>query len=448
MQMKMLRLLASSALGMSLIAAGSTAHAQQQPTPAPGAPVPPPVTEPAPVPPVDATPPAVEPVAIVEPPAPEKKSDASPIAVSYDKGIKLESEDGEFEGKLSLRTQFRFQLDKGTEENAEIKEFYTIPRGRLQLEGHVFGKDLLYKLEFSLADKVGFAFTKDLWLEKRFHDGKVGLRLGQFKGPFNRQELVSDFASEFNERAITAKWVGGGRDLGLMINNGYADKAPGGLEWSLGLFNSFVGGKDEVEVRCATDATTSATTCPLPSGGQEARKDWDPAIYARVGFSSDAKFKGYSEADLEGGPLRFGVGLSYKVDLAQFKKAGHESLVDNMQQGLGLDAALKVEGFDASLGVFLMGFRDKKTGLGAHVQAGYFVVPKKMQVAARFAFIPDAKDAEENDMEVRGAFNYFFHGHQWKWATDFGFQKSGAAGGLFKVTDPQLQLRTMAQMSF
>jgi phosphate-selective porin OprO/OprP len=442
-----LRLFTSTALGVSLVAASSVALAQQQPAPPPppagGAPAP--MAEPAPAPP--APPAEVAPTPIVEtPPAPApepKKSDASPIGVSYDKGIKFESEDGNFEAKLSLRTQFRFQLDKGTQDGAEYKEAFSIPRGRLQLEGFVFGKDTVYKLEFSLADKLGFGFTKDLWIEQRFSEGKLGLRLGQMKGPFNRQELVSDFASEFNERAITAKWVGGGRDLGILLNNGYADKAPDGVEWSVGLFNSFVAGTDEVRIEnCTADPTSGKGACPLPAGGVRGG-DWEPAIYARVGYATP-KFKGYSEADLEGGPARWGVGLSYKVGLAQFKKGAHDSVIDNMPEGLGFDAALKVEGLDVSLGAFLMAFVDKQTGFGFHAQAGYFVMPKKAQIAVRFAQIPDSADADKNDIEARGAFNWYFHGHQWKWATDFGMTKAGAGA----VTDAQLQLRTMAQLTF
>ena len=40
---------------------------------------------------------------------------------------------------------------------------------------------------------------------------------------------MSDFASEFNERAITATFAGGGRDLGLAIHNDY-EKSPEGLK--------------------------------------------------------------------------------------------------------------------------------------------------------------------------------------------------------------------------
>ena len=394
---------------------------------------------------------------VSEPPKAEKKG-GSPIAVSYDKGIKFESEDGEFEGRLSLRTQFRFELTKPTDDGkgsgtagvgtSDFVERFFLPRARLQLEGHVFGKSHVYKLEFSLADKVGFAFTKDVWIEQQFSEGKMGLRIGQFKHPFNRQELVSDFGSEFNERAITAKFVEGGRDLGLMLHNNF-DKSPEGLEWAVGLFNSFAGGKDEVGIKavCKNNAEDEpGCTIGLPAG---AVSDWEPALVVRVGFNS-GKIKGYSESDLEGGPLRLGVGLSYKVGLGQLNKGAQESVGDNLQHAVGLDALLKVEGLDVMAGVFMVKKKTADAGFGAHLQAGYFLSPKKTQVAARFAFVPTARDAELTDIEARLAFNYYFVGHSWKWATDLGIvQTTGTdSAGVDSTDDPNVELRSMAQLTF
>jgi hypothetical protein len=287
-----------------------------------------------------------------------------------------------------------------------------------------------------------------VWIEPTFKEGKVALRFGQFKGPFNRQELVSDFASEFPERAITAKFVDGGRDMGLMLHNNF-DKSPEGLEWAVGVFNSFVGGKDEVEVSCPIDSEK----CPLPAGGV---KDWEPAVFVRLGWNS-GKIKGYSEADLEGGPLRYGVGVSYKVGLGQLNKGKEESLGDNMPHAVGADLLLKVQGFDLMVGAFFTkrvkaDTGTKASGFGAHVQAGYFLVPKKWQVAARFAMVPNAKYDKDDeakdeltDIEARGAVNYYFKGHQWKWSTDFGVVQTTGADS---KDDANIEVRSLMQLTF
>jgi hypothetical protein len=95
----------------------------------------------------------------------------------------------------------------------------------------------------------------------------------------------------------------------------------------------------------------------------------------------------------------------------------------------------------------------KADGFGFHAQAGYFFVPKKLQVAARFAMVPYSGNKEDdkfNDLELRGAFNYYFHGHQWKWATDFGItQRTGEdAAGKASTDDPNIEIRSMAQLTF
>jgi hypothetical protein len=147
------RLVKSAALGVALMsAAAASAHAQQ-----PGAGAPAPATPPAPdvvttpapaepaTPAVEASPAEPAPIAA---PAEPKKDEPPAIAVSYDKGIKFESEDGQFEGKLSLRTQFRWDLTKPTDDGKasgtagvasdDWVERFFIARARVQREGHLF----------------------------------------------------------------------------------------------------------------------------------------------------------------------------------------------------------------------------------------------------------------------------------------------------------------------
>jgi len=158
----------------------------------------------------------------------------------------------------------------------------------------------------------------------------------------------------------------------------------------------------------------------------------------RVGWNV-GKIKGYSEGDLEGGPMRLAVGASYKVDLADLDKGSAESLADNLQHGAQIDAMLKVEGLAVLVGGYLMKLRGGDAEIGALAQASYFVTPKKMQVAARFAMVPAG---DNNTIEARGAFNWYWQGHNWKWATDAGILTETGGG------DPTIQVRSMAQLSF
>ena len=63
--------------------------------------------------------------------------------------------------------------------------------------------------------------------------GQVVVRLGQFKKPFSRQQLISSSRLALVDRAATDKAFKAGRDLGLMIHNGNK----GRFEYALGAFN-------------------------------------------------------------------------------------------------------------------------------------------------------------------------------------------------------------------
>lgn len=366
------------------------------------------------------------------------------ISVAYDKGVLLRSDDETLELRINLRNQFRFESTRPTEDNAQFVSHFLIPRSRLQADGFVFGATNRYKLEFSFGDTGGFSFVKDLYVEKRL-GGPAWIRVGQWKRPFNRQEMVSDFASEFNERANTATFAGGGRDLGVAIHNEY-EKSPEGLEWVVGVFNGFNGGADRpsLTTTCKQSPMTSAITC-VNSAPTTVPADFGPAVVARVGWNS-GRIRGYSEGDLESGPPRIAVGLSYKIDLANFAKGKEDSVAHNLSHGVEADAMFKVDGFGVELGAYLMKLKSGDSQFAVLAQPGYFVVPKHAQVAARFALAPIGT---RKQIEGRAAFNWYWEGHAWKWATDAGFVQLTGTDPMTMATDkPDLQFRTMLQLTF
>lgn len=406
-----------------------------QPEPTPAQPEPPPVGSPAPT-------PSTKPAPAIAAPRPEPPENA--VQVSYDKGFALVARDGQFRIKLSFRNQIRFESVRPTESNSQFTSRFSIPRSRLQAEGHAFGKNNRYKLEFGLGDAGSFSFVKDLYIDKRLASGPVWIRAGQWKRPFNRQELVADFASEFNERANTATFVGGGRDLGVAVHNDL-EKSPDGLEWMAGVFNAFNGGADRpsLATTCTQNAMTGAITCTTPTP-TNFPSDFGPAVVVRAGWNMGG-IKGYSEGDLEGGPLRLAVGASYKIDLANFAKRNEDSVKDNLSHGLQADAMLKAHGLALQVGLYLMKLKSADAEYGVLVQPGYFVIPKHGEIAARFAYAPVGA---RKQIEARAAFNWYWQGHAWKWATDAGFVKLTKEDPMTMATDsPDLQVRSMLQLT-
>lgn len=387
-----------------------------------------------------------EPAAEVsEAPAPEKnaKADkgAQPLSVSYDKGVLISSEDGSFRTKIGIRGQFRLESSRPLEDGSTFANRFALQRSRLNLEGNFLGEENRYKLDFVLSDRGSFGYIKDLYIDRDL--GPAYLRAGQWKRPFNRHEMISDFYTQFNEYANVADFLGGGRDLGVGLHNGY-EKSPEGIEWVIGVFNGFSGGSDKpIITTTCTDGDISVTcTTPTPTN---VPGDWGPGIVARIGWNSK-DMKGYSEADLEGGPLRYAVGLSYKADLADFDQGAEESYADNMSHGVQADALIKASGFSLELGGYLMKKKSADLKWAALAQAGFFVVPKKGELAARFSIIPYNG---RKQIEARAAFNWYFYKHQLKWATDVGMlQATGEDPTTMVKDDPDLLLRSMLQFMF
>jgi hypothetical protein len=144
--------------------------------------------------------------------------------------------------------------------------------------------------------------------------------------------------------------------------------------------------------------------------------------------------KGYTEADLEGGSLRFGVAASVWLE-------GDFDENDKSNQKVQADYIVKAEGLSTTGGVYFMtdqdgeGVLDATNSLvGFHVQAGYMVVPKHWQVAGRFALVSDllADDKTARDQtEISVGGNYFGFGHDAKVAAAVRLIKTGDA----KLTD-------------
>jgi hypothetical protein len=377
--------------------------------------------------------PATEPAPAVEPATAPAIAPAPAVQVEYDKGLSITTADGQYALGIGVRAQLRAELLR-TEEAGELQARFLIPRMRLQLDGHAFGPDNAYKVEFELSGS-GSPNLKDYYVDHAFSPA-LRLRVGQWKRPFNRQELVSDFGSAFLERSITNGFAGGGRDLGLAVHNGY-EKSPEGIEWALGVFN---GTGDRARQGLACDDVMDISTC-TPTTPSNVPEDFGPMVVVRVGWNQGG-IKGYGEGDLEGGPLRLAVGASYKADLGDLDEDAAGDL--QIQHAAEIDGMVKIEGYDVSGAVFWVKQGSADALLGAYGQAGAFVLPGRIQVAARAGWHQVDTVMDIDRMEVLGAFNWYVAGHAYKWMTDAGIvQDLGAAGG---GTD--FQARTQLQIVF
>ncbi len=299
---------------------------------------------------------------------------------------------------------------------------FSVRRARLALDGNLHGKALRYGLQLDAGG--GVVSAQDLYLDVAL-GRRLWLRAGQWKRPFSRQQLTPYHRLELGERALTDAVFGAGRDLGVAVHNDPGRAS--GLEWAVGVFNG-TGAAPWLGGTVATDPATGAGT--ITDGGlTNVPRELAPAVVARVGLAEGGG-DGYSEADLEGGPLRWGVAASAWLE-------GDLDRDDASSQRVQLDYHVKVAGFASTGGFYGM---TRQTGaqpfstqelaaVGFHLQASYLVAPR-LHLAARYALI-DARAAaggtaaDQHELALGGT--YHGHGHQAKVTASVRLVKTGDA---------------------
>ncbi len=339
---------------------------------------------------------------------PEVSADVPPdtARAGYDGGFFIRDADDKFRARFKGRVQGRFTF-RSIEDDSERESDYafSIPRARFAMNGHAFSPALKYALQVEFGG--GFAYLRDYYLDAGFLPGALHLRVGQYKRPFSRQQLTSSGSQELVDRAITDRAYGAGRDLGIMIHNDFG-RSPR-FEWAAGLFNGS-GERPRFSGRVLGDSVEGGRWSNVPA-------KFKPMAVVRVGYNHGG-IRGYSETDLEGGPLRFSVGMSGK---AAFNQDENDASFVSGQ----LDYAFKIHGF-ATTGAVYFGtaqdggsFTDQSyAGLGMHVQAGYLIL-RRYGLSLRYAILAPEGD-DNNTQEIMGGLSVYFFGHSVKWQTDGG----------------------------
>ena len=329
---------------------------------------------------------------------PTPKPAAIPFDVSWKDGkTTIKSKSAEL--NLSNRIQVRYtseDLDQASSSQPE-RDSFRVRRMKTKLDGWAYTKDLTYELQINFADSanvledanVNYDFTKG---QKAFM-----LKFGQFKVPFGRQELTSSGSQQFVDRSLVENTFARGRDVGIQA---WGTPLAGKLDWRVGVFN----GNGRTVSRNDNDELQT-----------NARLTWQPF--------GDVK---YSESDFDSTdkPL-FALAGQYELNTFEVAAAGSTAAHQDERTTVGADAVFKYKGFSV-YGEFFDREHDRNKNLadfddsGLVVQAGYFVLPKKLELALRWGdFDPHADRDDDNRLETGAAFNYFFNKHNHKLQADF-----------------------------
>ncbi len=319
----------------------------------------------------------------------------SQVMTSYGKhGFQLATDDGKYSLALGGRLQLRYTFeDFDRESEKEDTSSFQVKRGKLFIHGNAFAKDLTFKIQVNAA---GSSVTlEDFYVDYRILEW-LSLQGGQYKVPFNRQELTSSGSQQFVDRAITNEAFALGRDQGVMVHSFVLSDY---MEYALGIFNGNGRNKSSNE-----------------NNGH--------MIAGRLAFYPMGKFKMYSESDTDFSPSpKAGIGVAGLYNAKVSFKEDDETFIKDVTE-LTADGIIKWRGLSLA-GDYFMATTDVRDGEkiksnGFNIQAGAFLIPKHLEVALRFAVVdPDVDADDDTEQEIAGGINYFIQKHNLKLQADY-----------------------------
>lgn len=301
---------------------------------------------------------------------------------------------------ISNRMQVRFtseDLGPRSSTSAPERDSFRIRRMRTKFDGWVYTKDLSYELQVDFADTTNALVDANVNYDLSKGKKLFMIKAGQYKVPFGRQELTSSGSQQFVDRAAVSNIFARGRDIGLQL---WGTPMNGKIDWRIGVFN----GNGRTVSRNDNDDLQL-----------NARLQWAPFGDPR-----------YSESDFEGSEkFLFAVAANYEENTREVASSGSVPAHQNRWDIVGIDVIAKYKGLSIFAETFSRS-NDRNRNLsdfddeGYTVQAGYFVVPSRLELAIRDSRYDPNTDVANNERSERGlAVGYFWNKHNHKLQADF-----------------------------
>lgn len=384
---------------------------------------------------------------------------SKPLDYKIGKGFTLTSADDKFQLSIGGMMQIRYTMyDQDRAGNptsttgAGDKSQFQLKRIKLLLNGYAFTKDLSYKLTYSFHNNS----LEETFLNYRLMD-EVQFRLGQDKVQYGRQWITPSTQNEFVDVSEATTAFFQGYDAGIAVLGKVAN---GLVNYQIGGYN----GSGQNALRNARDNAFAARVVVNPLGDMpygEGDVDNTKNPLVSIGSSFYRNTLNSYELGLSGVNFLntstgwFGLGNSAAV--AGANAISGEAVDFNTFE---VDGAFKWRGLFAQAEYFWAqadGQTTSKTevGQGFYAQAGYFIIPTKLEVAARYSYVdPNRGVSNDHWVETAGAVSYYFNKHNLKLQADVtSIHKQGriisipGAGATARPTD-DLQGRVQAQLLF
>ena len=393
-----------------------------------------------------------------------------PVDYTLGSGFTLTSPDEKFKLSLGSCMQVRYTLmdldniNDSAAKQAQDSSKFELRRIKLYFNGYAYSKDLTFKLMTNFANLQGGStknggILEETYLNYRLFDA-LQFRTGQDKVQFGRQFITSSAAQQFVDTSVVTNAFVPGFDTGVMVHGKIAD---GLVNYNIGGY----GGVGQNTFRSTTDNAFAARLTINPLGDMkysesDVEYSQKPLVSLGGNFyrntlnsnemnTSTTTNNNVMFANATTGWFGLGNALSGNKGIS-----ASESVDFNTA---GFDAAFKWQGFSAQ-GEYFMARADGQTSKnsvraqGFYVQSGYFVIPKQLELAARYSYLDPNQDVTSDHwVESTGAVSWYINNHNLKLQADYtnvhkqNMIASTNKGVSASATDDQ-QVRLQAQILF
>ena len=332
-------------------------------------------------------------------------------------GLTFQTADKNYKLRMRLRGQFLGEYKKpgGGDDNLGFR----VKRLRVVWDGNAFAPWMKYKFQYEFSKGGELKDLKLSFAKNRMFVPVVG----QYKVPFNRETLNSSSALQLVDRSIVNDYFKYDRDIGVgaygLLGDGTVryelggfqaqgvnqsvDSGDKGLLWAGRVQAAVIGGKARKVKENFAKKPVLTVGAAVAGIDVEGGKDTNLGRVNRVDRGSDfadGKITSIT-ADINYRDPRFNLTGEYVGRWANPDAAGATA--------------------------FDYGFR---------TQGGFFVMPKKVEIAGRFAMVKfddvagDLAPELDNVWTYTQGFNYYFSGdHRWKLQLDYTYQREKAMAG-------------------
>jgi len=343
------------------------------------------------------------------------------LLAGWDGGFFLQDPDGRFRLELDGQIQSRFVFNRLREPSRDrTRSGFEVTRTELTLSGWIINPNVEYLIRTDATRDepglvTGLYYLRDAWVRYRF-DNDWALRLGQFKLPFNREELVPSEYQQLIERSLINESFGIGRSQGIELQWT-------GVDQSVTIATSD-GPADEIGGDEPFGLVDSAPRVNTPALREDV--EWALAVrWERLLAGDWRQFR-----DLTSPPDDpFGLLLGVAVHGTKTENNGEPTVTRDEQDWLGATFDLSAEWGGASLfgSVIYQHVNNAAFGQfdlwGVVVQGGVYVAPRH-ELYARWEYGWYKEDIENfvvGDLNVvTVGWNWFIDGHDAKLSVDAG----------------------------